>query len=258
MSKVSEYTKIASLILAIATAISLIINFYHWFISGVITSQTVELTVIIIVFALVGYYTINHWKTLAVSFHRLRLWADNQRAAFLTGLHPKVIELLHREMAEFKKEVLKCVENKLAQYTESVSEIALKETQRLLSSRQSMFQELLSQELIVPQKDSKYFKFYINTSGRDNVCIIGEFEAWGGGGNDIRFYVFDKHNFQKFRAQLPCRFLDESGQVSKYSFNIPITHKGEYFLLFDNTFSILSPKTVHVKARLQYESLVAM
>ena len=258
MSKVSEWTKIANLILAIATAISLIITFYHWFIIGVITSQTVVLMVIIIAFALVGYYTINHWKTLAVNFHRLSSWADNQRVAFLTGLHPKVIELLHVEIAEFKKEVFKYMENKLAQHTESVKEIALKETQRLLSSRQCRLEELLSQELIVPQRDSKYFKFYINTSGKDNVYIIGQFEAWGGGGNDIRFYVFDKHNFQKFRAQRPCRFLDESGQVSKYSFNIPITHKGEYFLLFDNTFSILSPKTVHVKASLQYESLVAM
>jgi hypothetical protein len=78
--------------------------------------------------------------------------------------------------------------------------------------------------------------------GASNAHVSGTFSATGGSGNDIIVYVSDSYGTT----------LYNSGQVSNGSFNVNLTPGSNYSLVFDNTFSTVSSKTVTAQATLNY------
>jgi len=89
--------------------------------------------------------------------------------------------------------------------------------------------------------------------GATTVSLLGHFTATGGSGNDIIVYVLDEDGFVNFKNGHPTRTFYNSGKVTQASIgtvlpNVPAT----YYLMFDNRFSLLTPKAVQVDATLNY------
>jgi len=89
--------------------------------------------------------------------------------------------------------------------------------------------------------------------GANGVNVNGHFTASGGIGNDIIVYVLDEDGFANFKNGHPARTYYNSQKVTQASIeaglpNVPAT----YYLVFDNRFSLLTPKAVQVNATLNY------
>jgi sRNA-binding regulator protein Hfq len=79
-------------------------------------------------------------------------------------------------------------------------------------------------------------------NGATNAHVSGTFFATGGSGNDIIVHVYDVNG----------NALYSSGQVSTGNFNVNLSSGSNYSLVFDNTFSTVSPKSVTAQATLNY------
>ncbi|NJE11295.1 emp24/gp25L/p24 family protein [Thermococcus sp. MAR1] len=78
--------------------------------------------------------------------------------------------------------------------------------------------------------------------GASDVRINLEFEARGGSGDDIIVKIVDSTG----------RVVYNSGQVTRAHTTINLYKEGTYYLILDNTFSLVSSKEVTVHARLVY------
>ena len=231
-------------------------SFYEWYITGFISTQTLLVLIVIIAFSMVAYLGIYYRENLMAKLEEIRELFRGHLKMLLTGVHPKVEEILRKKVDEIENRLVTNMESRLASSTKKINENLRVEIKKILGAiKPHEINVLSSHEIIVPQKNSRYVPIRIDAIGKFNIKVLGEFNVWGGAGNDIRFYALNQHNFDKFRTGRPYWALDESGQVSNYKFEIPITHSGKVYLVFDNTFSILSAKTVRVNAKLSYESL---
>jgi hypothetical protein len=95
--------------------------------------------------------------------------------------------------------------------------------------------------------DAKYWNFQVGTAGAN---VVGRFRAEGGSGNDIRCLILDSDSFENWRNGHKVRtyYNSERITVANISVNLP---QGEYVLVFDNTYSVLTNKavTANVEAR---------
>ncbi len=78
--------------------------------------------------------------------------------------------------------------------------------------------------------------------GATNARLTGTFTASGGSGNDIKVYVLAG----------PGNLLYNSGQVSTGNIDVSLSSGLTYTLVFDNTFSAVSQKTVNASATLSF------
>ena len=138
------------------------------------------------------------------------------------------------ESARLREEISKAVRNEIGKLT------IVKE-----NHESTIFTD---KEFIVPQSDARSLSIDIDVGGKKNVKVIGNFTASGGQNNDIKFFAFNEHNYGKAIRNHPAQAMDESGQISKYRFEIQISHSGRYYLVFDNKFSLFSPKTIQITA----------
>jgi hypothetical protein len=93
-------------------------------------------------------------------------------------------------------------------------------------------QPLFNGQVQVPPERQWQYAFSTNTNfvhGR----IAGSVQASGGGGNDIRVLVTRSGSI-----------IYDSGHRRSVVLSVDISEPGQYTLMFDNGFSVLSPKTV--------------
>jgi len=100
---------------------------------------------------------------------------------------------------------------------------------------------IVSNTITVAPGTTQKFTFSV-PAGASNAHISGTFSATGGSGNDIIVYVSDSYG----------NALYNSGQVTTGNFNVNLTAGSNYSLVFDNTFSTVSSKTVTAQATLNY------
>jgi hypothetical protein len=100
---------------------------------------------------------------------------------------------------------------------------------------------IVSNTITVAPGTTQKFTFSV-PAGASNARISGTFSATGGSGNDIIGYVLDSYG----------NVLYNSGQVTTGNFNVNLTPGSNYSLVFDNTFSTVSSKTVTAQATLNY------
>ena len=96
-------------------------------------------------------------------------------------------------------------------------------------------------QVTVGPGSTKSFTFAV-PSGATSAHVSGSFTASGGGGNDIIAYVKDSYG----------NSLYSSGQVSTGNFDVQLVSGSTYSLVFDNTFSTVSTKTISAQANLNY------
>ena len=85
-----------------------------------------------------------------------------------------------------------------------------------------------------------------------NVSVDGHFTATGGLGNDIEVYVLTEDNFVNFKNGHPSPTLYNSGKVTQDSISVTLPASGNYYLVFNNNFSLLTPKAVQASATLHF------
>jgi hypothetical protein len=89
--------------------------------------------------------------------------------------------------------------------------------------------------------------------GATVVTVSGHFAATGGFRNDIMAYVLDADSFVNFRNHHPVNTLYNSGKLTQSQISATLPNgSGTYYLVFDNRFSIITPKAVQVNATLSY------
>jgi hypothetical protein len=92
----------------------------------------------------------------------------------------------------------------------------------------------------VAAQQYRYWSFHV---GRRGSSISGRFRAEGGGGNDIEVYVLDADGFENFRNGHTANTYYNSGRVTVGTINGRLA-EGDYFLIFSNTFSVVTNKAV--------------
>jgi len=103
--------------------------------------------------------------------------------------------------------------------------------------------------------NARSFSWYAFTipAGATTVSLNGHFAATGGTGNDIQVYVLDEDGFANFKNGHNARTFYNSGRATQSPIGAVLPNApGNYYLVFDNRFSLLTPKAVAVNATLRY------
>jgi hypothetical protein len=106
--------------------------------------------------------------------------------------------------------------------------------------------------LTINQLGYSYFKIPVPAKA-SSVELHGNFSASGGAGNTIEVFVFSEDGYASWQKQQDASPFYSSGRVSmdKIQANLP-SGAGTYYLVFNNKFSTLTPKTIRVDAKLTY------
>jgi hypothetical protein len=87
--------------------------------------------------------------------------------------------------------------------------------------------------------------------GASNAQLAGNFIASGGSGNDILVLVLDQTDFVNWQNGHSVTTYYNSGQLTTSSISASLP-SGVYYLIYSNTFSTFSSKTVNTDATLTY------
>lgn len=100
----------------------------------------------------------------------------------------------------------------------------------------------------------EHYQFYV-PSGATNVQVQGSFTASGGSGNDVVVLIMDSTDFINWQNGHQVSVYYDSGQLTTSSFDVSLpSGSGTYYLVYSNTFSIISQKNVNTQANLSYMS----
>lgn len=93
----------------------------------------------------------------------------------------------------------------------------------------------------VENLECRYFKFEVDHD-MSSVWLFGDFTAEGGSGDDIIV-----------RVNGPKGDVYGTGQVHTDSFDLNLTEPGKYQVIYSNTFSMISHKTVTSRVDMEYD-----
>lgn len=99
---------------------------------------------------------------------------------------------------------------------------------------------------------SYYAANFTVPSGAQQIKISVAFTASGGSGNDIKFFVLTQEQFFKWANRQPYLAIRQTGQITSFNEDISLPSSGDYTLVYDNSFSFFTSKTVQTTATLTY------
>lgn len=108
--------------------------------------------------------------------------------------------------------------------------------------------------IITVQGNNYYRQQFSVTSSMQNAAVSGSFRASGGSGNDIKVLIIDSTAFINWSNGHTVSTYYNSGQLTVSSFNIALP-VGTYYLILDNTFSMISSKQVNTQVNLQWQEV---
>ncbi len=121
------------------------------------------------------------------------------------------------------------------------------------------FQKLIPKSLnlidgVITVEPGTYWgiKFAVDLETMEEIRVEGRFQASGGSGNDIKTYILDDASYLNWVNGHPVTPMYYSGQITIADINIDITTSGDYYLIFENKFSIFSTKSVTAKVGLYW------
>jgi hypothetical protein len=112
-------------------------------------------------------------------------------------------------------------------------------------------QRLGDQAFTVGPRQTYYVKFTIPENWR-NAVVVGSFSASGGDGNDVQVFITDEKGYTNIKNGHAGRVWYDSGKVTTDSINTKLG-SGTYYLVFSNSFSLITNKAVNADIQLQYE-----
>jgi uncharacterized protein YgiM (DUF1202 family) len=101
-------------------------------------------------------------------------------------------------------------------------------------------QTIISRTIVVPPGRIYTVPFSVTSF---ESTITGRFRVQGGSNNDIEVYVFDSDGLENWKNGNRASTYYNSGRLTVASIN-QILGRGNYFLVFNNGFSIVSNKVV--------------
>ncbi|MFQ5512551.1 MAG: M48 family metalloprotease [Candidatus Krumholzibacteriia bacterium] len=123
---------------------------------------------------------------------------------------------------------------------------------RVRGSLTSLTRHMGADTFTVAAGDRKSFAFDVDVKGGRNVTLKIQVKTRGGSGNDIKVIV---------TGEAGAKRVEQGGdpggdayvkKVSGETITVPLQDKRKYFVIFDNSFSMVSPKVVAVRLSLHY------
>ncbi|MGH9799410.1 MAG: hypothetical protein ACRD82_03520, partial [Blastocatellia bacterium] len=93
-----------------------------------------------------------------------------------------------------------------------------------------------------------WFEFTVGNQYQ-NASVSGRFEASGGQKNDVEVFILDPDAFTNWQNVHSVTTLYNSGRMTVGNINVSLP-SGKYFLVFNNNFSIISPKAISASINL--------
>lgn len=90
-------------------------------------------------------------------------------------------------------------------------------------------------------------------AGMFDPRIVGSFTASGGSGNDIVVYVMDATAYTNYSNGHQVNTYYASGQLTTSSLDVGPLQPGDYYVVYDNSFSTISAKNVATRMDLKYQ-----
>lgn len=114
------------------------------------------------------------------------------------------------------------------------------------------YTERVDAAFAVPKLHHKDYRFTIPAGATDAV-LQGHFAATGGARNDIEVWVMNDDTFVNWQNRHSVTPIYSSGRVTQGTLNVPLPESGTYYLVFNNQFSLISPKAVEDNLTLTYK-----
>lgn len=96
------------------------------------------------------------------------------------------------------------------------------------------------------------------TNSMSDARVKGSFQVSGGSGNDIIALILDDTNYYKYINGNQASIFYNSGQSTASNIDVLISTPGKYWLVFDNTFSLLLSKDIETQVNLQWYPIVSV
>jgi len=254
-----ELVKLASYTVALISVLSAMMNmFYDRYVGGFVDALSLASITSLVFGGIFAYIMLVHTKLVLRNIRHLKQWFFGHIVTILTGVHPNVESELNRELKTFERHSTQHLQYQFDLHLKAADRLVKAEVERRLNSWRPYVVGLpIPNEIIVPARSNRFYEFRLDMEGKNDLKLCGELNVYGDGEQTIKFYLFDQHNFMKFtkNAGIPFRPLDESPHTTNYLFNVPITHSGKYYLLFDNSHTSTSSKSVKVSATLHFKAL---
>jgi hypothetical protein len=93
---------------------------------------------------------------------------------------------------------------------------------------------------------------FVITPQMKNARVSGRFQATGGSGNDLKALLTDEDGFLNYQNNHQARSYYSSGKVTADSIDVRLA-PGTYYLVFDNSFSVISNKAFEANVNLEYD-----
>ena len=90
----------------------------------------------------------------------------------------------------------------------------------------------------------------------EGAKIEGRFRATGGPNNSIEVWVLDDDAFVNWRNHHHVNTLYNSQRVTQGTVDVPLPHPGRYHVVFNNDFSIITPKAIEAQFVLEHSRVV--
>ncbi len=104
----------------------------------------------------------------------------------------------------------------------------------------------------VPAHSAKQYKFAV-PPGATAVRLDGHFAATGGPRNSIEVWVMNDDEFVNWLNHHPPRAIYNSAKVTQGTLRVSLpSDAGTYHVVFNNEFSVLTPKAVEAGLTLKY------
>ena len=95
----------------------------------------------------------------------------------------------------------------------------------------------------------RYFQMNVGEGG---AAVSGRFRASGGGGNDVEVLILDADGFENWLNGHSVRTYYNSGRVTVGRIKV-FLEEGEYYLVYSNACSLMTPKAVETEVYLVRE-----
>ncbi len=115
-----------------------------------------------------------------------------------------------------------------------------------------LYTETIDGAFTIPQLHDKDYRLAVPAGAKD-VSLQGHFTATGGANNDIEVSLMDDDTFVNWQNRHPVTPTYSSGRVTQGTLNISLPDAGTYYLIFNNRFSVFSPKAVQDNVSLTYK-----
>jgi hypothetical protein len=104
----------------------------------------------------------------------------------------------------------------------------------------------------VPARGAKQYEFAV-PRGAQTVILEGHFRATGGPRNSIEVWVMTDDEFVNWTNRHPLKAIYNSQRVTQGTVNVVLPpNAGVYHVVFNNDFSVLTPKAVEASLRLKF------